>query len=60
MTDPAPPASARPEPPERPLDSDCCDSGCETCVFTLYSEALARWRLAIAAFDAAHAPPNHG
>ncbi|TWG89511.1 oxidoreductase family protein [Luteimonas sp. J16] len=41
----------RPVPPEPPLPGDCCDSGCDRCVYDLYSEALqdyrerlARWR----------------
>lgn len=41
----------RPLPPEPPLPSDCCDSGCDPCVYDLYNEELqayrerlARWR----------------
>lgn len=30
----------RPEPPERPLPSDCCEGGCDPCVHDLYHEAL--------------------
>ena len=40
----------RPQPPERPLPSDCCDSGCYPCVHDTYAEEtqyyreqLARW-----------------
>lgn len=46
-----PPSDPRPEPPERPLPSDCCEGGCDPCVHDLYQEALdhyalelARWR----------------
>ena len=41
----------RPLPPEPPLPSDCCDSGCDPCVHDTHAEAmqdyrerLARWR----------------
>lgn len=41
----------RPVPPEPPLPSDCCESGCDPCVYDLYAdqlqhyrERLARWR----------------
>ena len=40
----------RPLPPEPPLPSDCCDSGCDPCVndsysdeLQLYRERLAKW-----------------
>src|SRR6185312_16736355 len=36
MTDPDP----RPRPPEKPLPGDCCKSGCEACVFTVYEEEM--------------------
>ena len=34
-----------PEPPEKPLDSDCCGTGCVPCVFDIYDEEMAKWRL---------------
>jgi len=34
-------SDARPTPPEKPLPMDCCDSGCEVCVFDAYADALA-------------------
>ena len=47
MADPDP----KPRAPEKPLSGDCCDSGCDCCVFTVYSEELegyekrlAEWR----------------
>ena len=42
-TDPDP----RPQPPERPLPSDCCDSGCAVCVHDLYAEELIAYRQAL-------------
>ncbi len=50
---PAPdPADDPPPPrPEAPLPTDCCESGCEICVYDYYAEELrqyeadlARWR----------------
>jgi Oxidoreductase-like protein, N-terminal len=32
-----------PEPPEEPLPGDCCERGCDRCVFTLYYEAIDAW-----------------
>lgn len=34
-----------PEPPEKPLDSDCCGNGCTPCVFDIYDEEMLRWRM---------------
>jgi hypothetical protein len=45
----------RPVPPERPLPGDCCQSGCNPCVFDLYEAALARYETAIAAWHARRA-----
>jgi hypothetical protein len=40
-----PPATdPRPVPPEPPLPSDCCESGCDPCVYDSYSEALQYYR----------------
>ena len=33
-----------PLPPEEPLPSDCCGSGCTPCVQDIYQEELARWK----------------
>jgi len=38
-----------PDPPEEPLPTDCCERGCERCVFTVYYEAIDAWRRAIEA-----------
>ncbi|GJM04098.1 MAG: hypothetical protein DHS20C09_00890 [marine bacterium B5-7] len=32
-----------PDKPDRPSPPECCDSGCENCVFVYYEEALKRW-----------------
>lgn len=34
-----------PEPPEKPLDSDCCGTGCTPCVFDIYEEEMLKWRM---------------
>ena len=44
----------RPQPPERPLPSDCCDSGCAVCVHDLYVEELIAYREALAAWTQRH------
>ena len=38
----------RPIPPEQPLPSDCCDSGCDPCVHDSYSEELQYYRQQLA------------
>lgn len=42
------PDDPRPEPPEPPLPSDCCDSGCDPCVYDLHAEAMAGYRARLA------------
>jgi len=44
----------RPVPPEPPLPSDCCDSGCDPCVNDTYAEELAYYRQALEAWLARH------
>lgn len=44
ITDPDP----RPQPPDKPLPQDCCDSGCQMCVNDVYAAELAGYRLALA------------
>jgi hypothetical protein len=44
-----PPADdPRPQPPEAPLPSDCCDSGCPICVHDLYADELQEYRQKLA------------
>ena len=54
------PADPRPTPPEKPLPTDCCGSGCAVCVNDAYQEELddyearlAAWRVRNPGLDAA-------
>jgi hypothetical protein len=51
MSEIAPPDPA-PLPPEKPLASDCCDSGCARCVFEIYAEQRAQYRQDLASWRA--------
>ncbi|GAU03777.1 oxidoreductase [Burkholderia stabilis] len=55
--DPSDPSAddPRPTPPEQPELEDCCNSGCSPCVFDLYDEALARYRIELAEWEARQA-----
>jgi hypothetical protein len=44
----------RPESPVQPEPEECCNSGCSPCVFDLYDEALARYRVALAEWRVRH------
>lgn len=48
----------RPIPPEPPLPSDCCESGCAVCVFDLYTEEQQAYRAALAAWKLRHPDPD--
>ena len=37
--------------PVRPESGDCCNGGCERCVFDLYDEALARYEIQLRAWQ---------
>jgi hypothetical protein len=39
-----------PIPPEKPLASDCCESGCDRCVFDIYADELAHYEAELAAW----------
>jgi hypothetical protein len=54
-TPPRPDDDPRPEPPERPDNNACCQSGCDPCIFDLYDEEVGRWRAAVAAWEAREA-----
>lgn len=51
---PLPIEDPRPQPPEAPLPSDCCDSGCDPCINDTYAEELHAYRQALAAWLARH------
>jgi len=42
----------RPIPPERPLPSDCCESGCDRCVFDIYADEVTHYQQALAVWQA--------
>jgi len=44
----------QPQPPERPGDNECCQSGCVPCVFDLYYEEMDAYRAALRAWQARH------
>jgi hypothetical protein len=60
----SPPDDPRPVPPVRPTLDDCCQSGCNPCVFDLYDDALTRYETALAEWQArnpqADAAPHGG
>lgn len=41
----------RPEPPQAPESWECCQSGCDPCVYDNYCEALTRHETALAAWE---------
>ncbi|KGK59149.1 hypothetical protein FHR53_002344 [Xanthomonas arboricola] len=49
-------ADPRPQPPQAPAPNECCESGCPLCVHDLYAEELARYRQALAAWEARQPP----
>ncbi|NKB38797.1 MAG: hypothetical protein GKR93_16825 [Gammaproteobacteria bacterium] len=42
--------SLRPR-PVRPADSECCQRGCEPCVFDYYQRAMERWQQELAILE---------
>jgi hypothetical protein len=47
----------RPTPPEQPDPAECCQSGCDPCVFDVYQDEVTRYRARLAAWEARHATP---
>lgn len=46
---------SRPVPPEKPLPSDCCEGGCDTCVFTVYEREREQYERDLAEWQARQA-----
>ena len=46
------PLPPKPEPPEKPLPQDCCESGCDPCIFDQYIEALDDYKRRLAEWQA--------
>lgn len=42
-----------PPKPEPPAPNECCESGCDPCVYDLYYEALREWEAEVARLKAA-------
>ena len=49
-----PEGDPRPQPPEKPLPGECCESGCPICVYDLYAEALDDYRRQLEAWKQRH------
>jgi hypothetical protein len=47
-------ADPKPQPPEKPLPGDCCDSGCECCAMDVYADQLDTYRKQLAAWLRRH------
>lgn len=44
----------RPQPPEKPLPSDCCESGCDRCVLDIYAEEREYYEAQLAEWQQRH------
>jgi len=44
-------ADPRPAPPPQPALEDCCQSGCNPCIFDIYQDALERYQTALAQWE---------
>lgn len=47
-------ADPKPEKPPAPEPWECCQSGCEPCVYDRYWEALTNYEAALQAWEARH------
>ena len=47
---PAAMADPPPLPPQPPLPFDCCESGCDRCVYDIHADELAHYRATLAAW----------
>ncbi|HET9819121.1 MAG TPA: oxidoreductase-like domain-containing protein [Rhodanobacteraceae bacterium] len=54
MADTATDPDPKPRPPEKPLPGDCCESGCDACVYTVYSEELDEYAQRLEAWRKRH------
>ncbi|HEY1327647.1 MAG TPA: oxidoreductase-like domain-containing protein [Casimicrobiaceae bacterium] len=43
-----------PTPPQRPEPDECCNGGCERCIFDVYADAMDRYEAELAAWKARH------
>jgi hypothetical protein len=44
----------KPQPPEKPLPAECCESGCAMCVYDVYADQLEAYEAALKAWKARH------
>lgn len=49
-----------PVPPERPQADECCNGGCERCIFDVYADARERYEAEVAAWKARHPEVSTG
>jgi hypothetical protein len=54
------PSDPRPTPPPAPGPDECCQSGCEPCVYDLYWQAVERYERALAEWEARQAKTGAG
>lgn len=44
----------KPHPPQKPGAAECCEAGCDRCVFDVYADELEQYRVALARWQARH------
>jgi hypothetical protein len=49
----------KPEPPREPEAWECCQNGCDPCVYDRYWEALARYEQALQVWEARQGRPEN-